>query len=225
MNRIFQCIFASALLALFAVSAVADIIPADRKVDWRLCGIPGGIPVRTNTPYTNWMTADLSSNASAKIQKALNDCTNNGVVLLPTGTFTLSAYLTIPSGVTLRGSGMNSTILSGVAPSAQRAGLVTIGVIPSNKTAWLPIASGATNGSTNIVLASADTKITVGSIVYVDETNSSWLVSNGGAGGTKNDTDDRSGGVPGTHNVSQQVEILEVVQFGLIAREICGFVN
>lgn len=42
------------LLALFAVSAVADIIPPDSQATniWKIAGIPGGIPT-TRTVYSN----------------------------------------------------------------------------------------------------------------------------------------------------------------------------
>lgn len=193
------------VLCFIASVGLADIIPADRLVPWstNMCGIPGGIPLRTNIYKTLSPGDDIQAN--------LNLCPFGQVVLLTNNTFTITTPLIIPSGVTLRGLGMNETILQGYAPTGVRTGLVTMGILPGNKTAWLPIASGATNGSTNVVLSSSDTKIAVGAIVYIDELNSSWLVSNGGAGGTKNDTDDRGGGVPGTHNVSQQVEIKQVV--------------
>lgn len=199
------------VLCFIASVGLAEIIPADRLVEWstNTCGIPGGIPVRTN------IFSLIPTNYSAsQINSSLASCSNGWVVLLTNGTFNLSGIINIPSGVTLRGLGPDKTFLVSAAPGNQRQGIVTIGAIPNNKTAWLPIASGATNGSTNIVLASSDTYIQPGTIVYIDETNSSWLVSNSGAGNggvPKNDTDDRSGNVPGSHNVSQQVEIKQVV--------------
>lgn len=96
-------------LALTLVAG-AEIIPAGRTINFDP-GVRGGIPNRTKVHATLPPTS-----TAAQIQAALNACPSNQVVLLAPGTFKVSAMLTIPSGVTLRGAGLSNTVLEATAP-------------------------------------------------------------------------------------------------------------
>lgn len=93
-----------------AAAGNAEIIPASRTIDFDP-GVRGGIPNRTRIHATLPTTS-----TAAQIQAALNACPSNQVVLLAPGTFKVSATLTIPPGVTLRGAGLSNTVLEAAAP-------------------------------------------------------------------------------------------------------------
>jgi hypothetical protein len=96
---------AAAILAV-CFSASAVIVPDDRRITWDP-GVRGGIPTRTAI-FTNL----AAGTTRAVIQSCLNNCPSNQVVKLGAGAFSLNNNLTIPTGVTLRGSGIASTTLS-----------------------------------------------------------------------------------------------------------------
>ncbi len=67
---------------------------------------PDGLPVRTTTCAT---VPAQGGNATQAIQSALDGCKGkNQVVALAAGTYTISATLTVPSGVVLRGAGSDA---------------------------------------------------------------------------------------------------------------------
>lgn len=113
---------ATALLALLPACVHAAIIPDNRLADWRpgiAVGVVGGIPTnRTNLidvtlpPYN--ADSSGSNNAAPAIQAAINAAMPGQVVFLKAGKYRLDAALILgPSkdGITLRGAGMDATIL------------------------------------------------------------------------------------------------------------------
>jgi len=92
-----------------------DIIPAGRITDWSRSqvGVPGGIPQRTencmttacNTLYSGTVTA-------ASINNAIASAPANTVVRIPVGTYSISSRIDLKSDITLRGAGMDSTVLN-----------------------------------------------------------------------------------------------------------------
>lgn len=96
----------------FAFAAHATILSNDWRITWDP-GVRGGIPSRT----TIFATHDADTNTQA-IQNSLNACPSNEVVFIRAGTHTLTNYLTIPAGVTLRGAGLSNTVLRGQAGNA-----------------------------------------------------------------------------------------------------------
>ena len=107
------------LLATSTASALAEIIPADRRIQWDP-GVRGGIPNRTavfanvkNAPYKavgNGVVDDTSA-----IQNAINACPLDQVVYIPSGTYKITAPLRVKSGITMRGDGMIKTVIKGAA--------------------------------------------------------------------------------------------------------------
>lgn len=161
-------------LAVSAVAAVplasqAQVIPAERVIDWSQSGIPGGIPNRST------VCASISAGASqSTIQAALNACPANQVVKLAAGTYSISGGLTVPSNVVLRGAGPQQTVLSATGSGAGfiRFGNGTTPAI-SNSTA---ISAGATAGSKSLTLSSAS-GVAVGSHLMITQLNDPSYVS------------------------------------------------
>ena len=116
------CIVATAALAR------AELIPADRRVDWTpgtMVGVPQGIPTDrthlvdvTKTPYNADNTG--RSDSSGAIQAALDAANPGDVIFLPAGTYLCAQaiFTKYKSGITLRGSGestvINSTVTTGI---------------------------------------------------------------------------------------------------------------
>jgi hypothetical protein len=93
--------------------AAGEIIPGDRRIDWRYVGIPGGIPERTkicatidSAVYGNGVT-----DATDAIQSALDNCPDEQVVYLPEGTYLIGSTVHLYDFDTLRGAGPGKTLL------------------------------------------------------------------------------------------------------------------
>lgn len=175
------------LTMLLVVSAqAADVLPAARRADWTLTGIPGGIPFRT-TIYTN---LGLSA-TSDQIEAALAACPSNQVVQLTNGTYIIDEDIRITSnGKTLRGKtnafGWPTTILrleSGGAGFTQ-AGIELFGgtyvATDFGSKTTRNITSGLTHGSTNIGLSAAPTGLTVGWQAVIDQLAGAFINDAGG---------------------------------------------
>lgn len=162
----------------------SGILDPARAIDWSQAGIPGGIP-SNRTQCGSVVPAGASSSA---IQAALNGTDGRGscankYVLLGAGTFSLSGSLTIPSNVTLRGSGTQSTILQCGSSPCINMGTTTSGALG---TTLIGITGGANQGSTSITVSSAS-GISVGGYLLVTELNNSaapWYATNNGGEGT-----------------------------------------
>ncbi len=90
-----------------------DILPAERRIDWSHSGIPGGIPERTLVCATinSAVYGNGSTDATAAIQSALDNCPDSQVVYLPAGTYMISSTIHLNDYDTLRGAGPEVTIL------------------------------------------------------------------------------------------------------------------
>jgi len=173
--------------------------PAECAIDWTAnsalgnpgVGIPSGIPARTTICATVQASTygNGASDATAGINSALTSCgtahagdTNGspgGVVVLSAGTFRINTVLNIPSNVTLRGSGTQSTILNSFKTTGP---VVHIGSGSPSASNTTSITSGATAGSQSIVVSSA-TGISIGTYLMITELNDSTYVSiTGGEG-------------------------------------------
>lgn len=172
---------------LLSITICGEIIPTNRRITWQSnIGIPSGIPRRT-TIYTN-MTG-INSTGTADVTSAINAalaaCPSNQVVLLPAGLFRIISPLIIPTGVTFRGAGTNTTLL---ATNHSGNAIIQFG---SNNNAGLPwypspsiernVTSGETQGSTTITLNSS-TGFSVGGYFLIDCLSNSLATSYGGEG-------------------------------------------
>ena len=163
----------------------AEIIPQERRIDWSQAGIPGGIPNRTTICATiNAVTyGNGTTDATAAIQNAIDNCPANQVVYLPAGTYKVSSppdfetILNMRSNVTLRGAGQGKTIITFPGTYARSIidirGLAYWNIYGLQRT--VSITGGMSKGSTQITLSSAS-GISVGDILLIDQLNDPQLV-------------------------------------------------
>lgn len=162
----------------------SGILDPARAIDWSRAGIPGGIPTN-RTQCGSIVAAGASTSA---VQAALNGTDGRGscankYVLLAAGTFALSGPLSIPSNVTLRGSGTQATFLQCGSSPCINMGTTTSGAL---STTLINITAGATRGSTSITVSNAS-GISIGSYLLITELNNSaapWYTSNSGGQGS-----------------------------------------
>lgn len=157
-KHVFTATLLSSLVAKAAVWAPdIDRVPdtswaSGYSVVWNTAGVAGGIPTnRTQSGSTITSTGD-TTNRTTTIQNALNAASTGTYVLLGPGSFTIT-QLSVPNGVTLRGSGMTSTVL---AASSSNAVLLSGGdpqwTASGYETYTTPVVSGLTKGSTQVVV-------------------------------------------------------------------------
>jgi hypothetical protein len=150
----------------------SPVLNSSQAINWSNSGV-GGIPART----TN--CASLTSSASvSQINSALAACPSGQTVSLAAGTYSISGSITIPSNVTLRGAGANSTVLNATGGGGNVINLGT-GSASYNP---LNITGGATSGSTSISVSNAS-GVKTGMYLVIAETNNSSYVSNNGSEG------------------------------------------
>ena len=152
----------------------SPILSSSQAINWSNTGV-GGIPART----TN--CASLTSSATVtQINSALASCTSSETVYLAAGTYSITGTINIPSNVTLRGAGANLTILN--ATGTNGGNVINLG---TGSVAYNPasITSGATAGSTSIVVSNAS-GISAGNYLAIAETNNSSFVSSSGSEGS-----------------------------------------
>ena len=168
------------LAALMSSPALAEIIPAERRMDWTPglnVGVPGGIPQRTDIGATvdaaKYGTGTVD--ASGAIGSAVDACPAGEVAFIPAGIYRIDnrVYRPRASSITVRGAGMGRTVLK-----ANTNGQVLLFGTSDwpRPTAGPAITGGATKGSK--VLAVADTStITVGNLVRIEQDNAPYVVS------------------------------------------------
>ncbi|MEN9913003.1 MAG: hypothetical protein RLY66_411 [Candidatus Parcubacteria bacterium] len=147
---------------------LSSLQAANRTIDWKYTGVPGGIPNRTT------ICATLNPGATAAtINSAISSC-NNGVVFLNAGTYNLSDKILIyNSNVTLRGAGADKTILSG-------GNILRIGS-GYNSTSGVALTGGGAKGSSSFTVAST-AGLTVGLMLELDRLDDPTFVASHDAG-------------------------------------------
>src|ERR1700722_1682155 len=169
---------------LFSVSCFAQlwsgIIASSRAEDWSSVGVQGGIPSGAWSQCTNSAcNTAFATPTAANINAAIASAPAHTYVLLPAGTFSMSATLlwNSVSNVALRGAGSNSTILSFTgAGGCQGIGAAVCFASsdpnywggPSNVANWT---AGCSVGTTSITLSSK-TNLAVGSPITLDQLDS-----------------------------------------------------
>lgn len=169
---------------LTAGPAYADIIQNDREIDWSYAGAKTDFASRT----TICATLDpVAGSDDVQIQNAIASCPSGQVVKLNAGTFDISDEIHWGSGnndVTLRGSGVDVTVIKGNAAMTTGLQGSMIDLYSSRSPGvdydWgetsglgessLTISSGATKGSTQLVTGSAH-GYSVGDYILIDQTN------------------------------------------------------
>jgi hypothetical protein len=169
--------------ALMSGSALAEIIPAERRMDWIpgvSVGVPGGIPQRTVIGATvdaaTYGTGDVD--ASGAISAAIDACPAGEVVFIPAGTYRIDkrVYRPYASNITVRGAGMGKTVLK----ATMNAQVLLFGTSDwPRPTAGVAITGGATKGSEVLTVADTST-VAVGSLVRVEQDNAPYVASTSG---------------------------------------------
>jgi MYXO-CTERM domain-containing protein len=167
------------------------ILDPTRATDWSKAGA-GPIPARDTLCSTLGQTGQAPSFVQAvtvdQINTALAGCASGEAVLLNPGTYqTAAGTLRIPSNVTLRGSGPTQTTIA-ESGTVSNVPVVQFGTQasfpfgpepnPGNSTA---ITGGATQGSTQITVASAS-GIQPGSLLMLTQTDLSYMTDVGDEG-------------------------------------------
>ena len=147
-------------------------IPSGLTYNWGgYCGIPGGIPNRTNI-YTTL----TSSATTAQVNSAIQNCPNGQVVYLSAGTYSLgSLTFNNKTGVTLRGAG------PGVTNVNMSGSIASDGPDYADGTG-ITISSGYAKDSMAIVLASAPSaNFSAGNVICIaeDRNENKWATGVG----------------------------------------------
>jgi Pectate lyase superfamily protein len=178
------------LLGMLCLSDVcpAEIIPADRRIDWR-AGIPGGIPIRTEVfanikePPFNAKGDGLGDDTIA-IQSAIDACPSNQVIFLPAGVYKITNAIRLwRSGLTLRGEGPSRTQIRYQGPSGLVLNVQTGGYLDDfSRSTPYDLTGNYYKGSTNVITATNNWN--PGDIVLFDQLNDeSYLVFGRGDSG------------------------------------------
>lgn len=174
--------------ALSYGQAWSNVISANRAINWGNAGLPATLPdgETTSNPWTpptrTQCGSTIASGASpATINAALAACSHGTYVLLGPGTFSINANITLyaQNGVTLRGSGPQSTILK-VTGSAY----IDFGIAWANGScSWT---SGFSAGSTSLTMTSCSGPALVpGELVFLNQCDTGY--SGTPCGGTSAD--------------------------------------
>lgn len=198
---------AALLLAVTGFASVAGAtyeLPADRAVKWEgNVGVKGDIPTRTTIYKT--LSPSGGDDATA-IQTAINNCPAGQVVKLSAGTFSVSSPITLKSEVTLRGSGMGSTVIKG---TSGMPGAYLVGIKSSSYSLGTPVAisSGLAKGSSTISTSTAH-GLAAGDVILIDQLNNAQdtpPVTNVGKGACT-----WCGRSSGTRSLGQMVQVASV---------------
>jgi hypothetical protein len=169
-------------------TAGADVVvlPPERRIDWSLAGIPGGIPARTTVCATldAGTYGDGETDATAAIQAALDGCPAGQVVVLPAGTYVTTDTVHLRTDKTLRGAGPARTVLryqgGGGRSVLDMRGTIYNDIYHIGRSYALP--NGAAKDARRITLNST-AGITAGDVLLLDQLNDGVLIDHVGSEG------------------------------------------
>ncbi len=212
-NRMIVLAMLALLFASTQKARAVYSLPASRVVDWSAAGVIGGIPSRT-TIYKTILASSYgngSTDASSAINSALYACPAGQVVELSSGTFKIGSTIEVPSNVTLRGSGPQSTVLSMTGKGIgilMGQGEAPYGSSATSSTYSTALSGGFTKGSSSITLSGPLSGLSTGSLLWLSELNDSSVpVTPYGGGGECTWCDNGLGGV---RNLGQIVRVISV---------------
>jgi hypothetical protein len=171
-----------ALTGFASVAGATYSLPDSRSVTWAgNVGVQGDIPIRTTIYKT---LSPSGGNDASAIQSALSACPAGQVVKLSAGTFSISSPITVKSGITLRGSGMGSTIVKG---ASGMSGSFVMGFNAGSALgSSVNMTGGLAKGSSTITTGSAH-GLSVGDTLLIDQLNNAGgdpKVTNVGSNGS-----------------------------------------
>ena len=168
----------------------AGILPQNRdaSANWQMAGLlsVGGIPNRSVQCGSTISPLGSGRDDTSNIQNAIDKCPAGDVVLLSAGTFTIGDgnFILINKGITLRGAGAGSTILTrtngaelgSYNPGSNPSPMIILGPeqYNNNYSETTALTSEGKQGSYSIQAASA-TGFSAGQFVLIDEAmGGSW---------------------------------------------------
>ena len=142
----------SFLLLCLSIASTAQIIPEANLVDWSDAGYPGNFP----DPATVVSVMDhgavgdgVTDDRPALLAAIASLNSQPGVVLFPAGSYKIASTVSIPSGVVLRGEGVEATFIKLNMGGSAINGFQTSGSITATE---IPVVSVYTKGSTQLVI-------------------------------------------------------------------------
>jgi hypothetical protein len=145
----------SIVLLCFSVCSIAQIIPETNLVDWSDAGYPGNFPEPTTivSVMDHGAVGDGVADDRPALLAAIAALSSQpGVVLFPAGSYKISSTVSIPSGVVLRGEGVEATFIKLNMGGSAINGFQTSGSITATE---VPVVSGYTKGSSQLVIDGA----------------------------------------------------------------------
>ena len=201
----------------------STVIPDDRKVDWRLAGVSGGIPDSrpvwgnvTDAPYGADPTGARDS--STAFNRAIADTPDNHVLFVPEGTYRLDSGIRWQgSNKTLRGAGPKGTrllfygglITMGPEPPRERSGL-DLNARRNGLTIDANLSQDAVKGETHIHLSSLPPWVKPGHLYIIDQLDDPAFVKSGGVEGSSHPRERTDNGPRGLGQIALCTDIRQI---------------
>ena len=166
-----------AALVAAAPGARAAVIAADRQVDWSVAGYPGEVPRPATVVDVTQAPFGAKHDGTTNDQPALAAAIASlngapGVVYLPAGNYRITAGLSLPTGVVLRGESSQATWIRCDLANSGSTCFAIGGAATGTARA---VTAGLGRGSTALTVADA-TGFAPGDWAEVRETNGAWDV-------------------------------------------------
>ena len=208
-----------------AASPGDEIIPADRRIDWKV-GIPGGIPADrhvwksvTDPPYNADPTG--SDDSTSAFNQALADMPEHHVLYVPAGAYRLDSSIewhNKGNNKTLRGAGpglskllfYGGLIKMGPASTETRTGL-DLDTKTNGLSVDADLSQDAAKGESHVHLSSLPSWVKAGHLYIIDQLDDPSFVRNGGSEGSQHP---REGTGNGPRGLGQVVKITSTQQNG-----------
>ncbi|RJO71564.1 MAG: hypothetical protein C4523_04335 [Myxococcales bacterium] len=161
-----------AVLLLVATSALAEVIPPERRIDWSQAGYQGEMPDPATVIDVTLFGAvgDGVADCTQAVNQAIQALGSSpGVIFFPAGRYKLTATIPLTSGVIFRGAGADQTSLQFNLNNAAVNPLS----ISGSASAFVSLTSGYTKGSTALVPSSV-ASFSPGDWAEIREDNGSW---------------------------------------------------
>lgn len=164
------------LFLLFSYAMCAQVIPETNRVDWSQAGLIQEIPSSENTMSVMdfGATGNGINNDSPAVIAAMEELNNEaGTLFFPPGTYLLNQPISTYSNLTIRGAGAAETHLLFFLSSDN---VHSIQSSASQSSSFLPITSGYSKGSTQVVVEEV-TDIQAGDFIEIQQENGDWDIN------------------------------------------------
>lgn len=163
-------LFFSAIASLSSAQTIPDSI----RFEWNQAGFEGSIPEYTNIiDVTSFgAIANDTIDDHLAIVSAINSLNgNSGVIYFPPGNYLMNAMINLPDSIVLRGAGSDSTLLTF---NFNNANSYSINISHGQSNLFLPVFSGYSKGSNQLIIVNADSLFSAGDEIEIHEVNGAW---------------------------------------------------